>query len=293
MARQQKRYGFYPNKTDDETLTKTKIKIGTKNILLATYEKERRINIYVGGHDKWCIYCELIKDNGIVKELGYLIQIRYDLLCSLDDNFTRGHDIKQLIRFLIQHIYNNYPMVKGLSFNDLSTKQCNNEIDVNLAVMTYLYSGKTWYQKNFDVIVSPQSIDNWNKNIEKLTNAKQLQWDEISNTIRLETLLSLTKSKDDTLLFQNEDDVKILYDESKTWQDFFGEINKQIEIADFCDFISNWIVKFIAHYFSNLYDLTFILQIKDLDISYNQSEYQRGGKRFTRKATRKVFKDYK
>lgn len=53
-----------------------------------------------------------------------------------------GGDIKKLLQLLIQYIHDIYPDVKYLSFSDLSTYRCDNESNVNLAVMTYLYSEK-------------------------------------------------------------------------------------------------------------------------------------------------------
>jgi hypothetical protein len=60
-------------------------------------------------------------------------------------------------------------------------------------------------------------------------------------------------------------------------------------------FISEWIDSFIQKYFNNLQGLTYHIPIKNYNISLNISNYQNsiGGRRYTRKASRKQDKDYK
>ncbi len=274
--------GSYPTKNQNSSLSipiKKKMYIkGAHSILLTIYESSRMIKLFMGGHDRWCINVELIKDElGQVKPLGYLIKVRYDILCSLDSNFTRGNDTKQIVKTMIQYIVNNYPSVKELSFTDISTKTCDNQTDVNLAIMTYLYTGMTWYEKNFSAYISEQSKDELLKYENKLNNAKIIPWEIMSNTIYIPNDFPFTQIE-----------IKELYEKSQTFIEFFKVIYDNLEIADFCIYISSWIDSFVAKYFNNLQGLTYIMPIKSYDVLYKLEEYQRGGKRFTRKATRKV-----
>jgi hypothetical protein len=275
--------GYYPDKRENETVTKTKLQIGKKNILLITYESERAINIYVGGPEKWCIHCELIKRENQVQPLGYLIKLRYDMLCSLEHNFAKGHDIKQILYILSRYIYDKYPNVKELSFNDLSTRQCDNENDVNLAVMTFLYAGKTWYEKNFNAYIASHNKSEMEKIKRKYSEAKSIPWEEMKETVRNNPYSGMT-----------DDEMGELYMNTETWKEFFETIYDKIEIADFCMFISTWVDAFIQKYFNNLQGLTYIMPIVRYNIDYKESNYVNvGGRRYTRKATRKVAKDYK
>lgn len=268
--------GNYPYKKEHETINKKEISIGKTSLLLVEYINEKTVNIYIGGPQKWCIHCEIIKDNDLFKSIGYLIKVRYDLLCSLTHNFAKGKDTKQIVNILIQYIYNNYGDVKELYFNDLSTKRCDNNYDINLAVMTYLYTNKTWYEKNFDAYLSPQSKDSMKKYINKYNEAKKLNWDTIKYTI------------DSTY-----PDIEKLYNEKTSWKDFFETIYNNLEIADFCNFISTWIDSFILKYFNNLQGLTYVMPIQDRNLKYTESIYLHSGGKFTRKNTRKLNIDYK
>ncbi len=278
-----KPYGYYPV-IDNTIITKTKIKIGAnKSFLIVSYESNRTINIYVGGPEKWCINCELIKDGNNIKSKGYLIKLRYDILCSLENIFVKGCDTKQLVGLLIQYINNKYPSVKELMFNDLSTRQCDNESDVNLAVMTYLYLEKTWYEKNFGAYIAEQSRKELERIISHYNESKETQWEEISTTLRNNEYSGLS-----------DDEIKGLYESTETWKEFFETIFKKIEIADFCMFISGWIDIFILKYFNNLQGLSYIIPIKDYGLNYIESGYNaKKGGRYTRKLTRKKSKDYK
>lgn len=271
-----KHNGCYPIKSSNEVVKKIKAQIGTKSILVVIYETAHIINIFVGGREKWCINCELIQRDGKIQPMGYLIKIRYDMLCSLDHNFTRGHDIKQILYFLIDYIYQTYPDVKELQFNDMSIRTCENGKSVNLAVMTYLYSGQTWYEKNFGAYISKQHTYDMKKILQKYNDAKKIKWSEMSGTIRSTMPL--------------ED----LYNNSSTWKGFFEPIYNNMEIGDFCVFISDWIDSFIAKYFNAFGGLTFLLQIRKLAITYTLSDYiHQGGRRYTRKLTYKQSQDYR
>ncbi len=279
-----KRNGYYPSISDGQNVTKKQIHIGnSQSFLLVSYETSRKIDIYIGGPDKWCINCELVKDaNNEVKQQGYLIKARYDMLCSLEHSFAKGKDTRQLILFLIQYINNNYKSVKGLQFNDLSTRSCDNDVHVNLAVMTYLYSNKTWYQKNFGAFISPQNKEEFNKIIQKYNYSKKIAWD-----IMKETIANCEESG------SSDDELEQLYNDANTWKEFFEPIYNKLEIADFCIFISNFIDKFIIKYFNNLQGLTFIIPIRDYNIKYTENKHNRGGRRYTQKKSLHIAKDYK
>lgn len=275
----------YPALQGNEKQAKTKMSIGTKqSFLLVTYESAKTINIYVGGEDKWCINAELIKEGANTKPLGYLIKLRYDMYCSLEHSFTKGKDTKQLLYFLVQYIHDRYPQVKGLLFNDLSTRECDNDSEVNLAVMTYLYSEKTWYEKAAGAYISPQSEKEFAAIKSKFRKAKETPWDVMSATIKNQA--HYTEYSDNEL--------ETLYQNSKTWKEFFEPIYKKIDIADFCVFISSWLDNFILKYFNNLQSLTFIIPVKDYRLTYNAQEYIKGGRRHTCRRPRIVpSKDFK
>lgn len=241
------------------------LKLENKTIILSTSETNRSINIYLGGVKHWCIHCELIKENNMIKEEGYLVKIRYDMLCSVEENINRGGDITKLLKLLIQYVYDTYPEVKYLLFNDLSIRRCDNGYDTNLAVMTYLYTEKTWYEKNFGATISPQSAITFKDIIDKLNTSKHIPWDTMKETLYNYKVLPYTESE-----------IEQMYTSAKTWKEFFEPIQKKIEISEFCIFVSSWLDSFILKYFNNLMGLTYRLPIKTTNIPYTKNTFTGG-----------------
>ena len=238
----------------------------------------------MGGHDKWCIDCDLIKDTGnTVKPRGYLSAIRYDMACSLEHTFVKGKDTKELVKLLVQYIHDTYPAVKELSFNDCSTRTCDDNVDVNLAVMTYLYSEQTWYEKTFGAYILPEYETEWANIKTRYNHAKHdIGWDDMKEIIK----------NDERTTKMSDGDMEELYKKSESWKEFFEGIYRTIHIDKFCIFVSTWLNRFIVQYFNTLCGVKFAIPIKDQGIQYTESEYKRGGKRHSRKATRKHAKDY-
>jgi len=260
-----------------KTITKRfALKIDNQTIILTIYESKSDIDIYLGGIKQWCIHSTIHRDkNNKIKEDGYLVKIRYVMLCSIEEKIQAGGDIKKLLQLLIQYIYDTYPEVKYLSFNDLSTRRCNNETNVNLAVMTYLYSEKTWYEKNFDVTIGQQSKVALDDIIIKLNKSKiSTSWSEIKDTMYNYKVLPFTEQELETLYTDLSDVTND--DKKKKWIDFFEPIFKRIGIAQFCIFISTWLDKFIIQYFNNLMGLTYQMPIKETGVKYTKTDFVGG-----------------
>jgi len=291
LRSQTKREGDYPS-----GLTPTKrvaLKIDNHTIIQTIYETNSDIDIYLGGVKRWCIHCTLHKENNKIKEKGFLVKIRYDMLCSVEEKIKAGGDIKKLLQLLIQYIHDSYPDVKYLSFSDLSTRRCDNESTVNLAVMTYLYSGETWYEKNFDVTIAEQSKDTLDEIIKIFNKSKiNTPWSVIKSTIYNYKELPFTEKELETLYDYKElpklteQELEKVYKdvsfaETKgikvtSWKDFFEPIFIRIGIERFCIFISPWLDRFISQYFNNLMGLSYDMPIKPTNIKYTKSEFVGG-----------------
>jgi hypothetical protein len=262
LRSQIKREGDYPKGLKG---IQHQLKMDNHTIILTTYETETSIIIYLGGVKHWCMHSTLHKYNKKINEEGYLVKIRYDLLCSVEEKIQHGGDITKLLKLLIQYIHDKYPEVKYLSFNDLSTRRCDNGYDINLAVMTYLYSGKTWYEKNFNTTISIQSKETLDKIVKKLNNSKKQSWNVIKDTIYNYKELPYSESE-----------IEKIYKDAITWNEFFEAILNKIKINNFCIFISPWIDRFIIQYFNNLMGLSYDMPIKETGLKYQKNEFVGG-----------------
>jgi hypothetical protein len=256
LRAQIKKEGEYPSSL--QPTSRIALKVDGKTIILTTYETSYSINIYLGGIKHWCIHSELLKGATKMKEEGYLIKIRYDMLCSVEENIQHGGDMTKLLKLLIQYIHDTYPDVVRLIFNDLSVRRCDNGSITNLAVMTYLYSEQTWYEKNFDASVAPQSKEVFDSIFKKLNESKtELPWDIVKNTIHNYRTLPYT-----------ETELEQIYNAAVTWKQFFEPINKKIQIHKFCIFVSPWLDSFIVKYFNTLMGISYSMPIQQTTITY-------------------------
>jgi hypothetical protein len=248
-----------------------------KTMIITTYETINTIVIYMGNYDIYCMDIQLLKDN-IMKSvnIGYLTKARWDSLCSLDEPFKNGIDTIIMIKTLILYINNNYPNVKYLLFNDMSTKTCDDGNSVSLAAMKFLTDGKTWYEDHFDI-----SIDKFNNEI----------YNHIKNNI---TDIKNTLSFDNFSMYSNinylnmsSDILRDIYNNSTSWQDFFSEIRNRIGISKLCIWLSrnNWLDIFNNTILKmNISSIQFMLIIKKYDnISYKIINTNGGNYRITRK----------
>lgn len=93
ISSQIRRDGDYP--IDKTPTTRNALKIDNHTVIETIYETTKTVNMYLGGVKRWCIHCELIKDeNNTIKETGFLIKIRYDMLCSIEERVGRGGGYK-------------------------------------------------------------------------------------------------------------------------------------------------------------------------------------------------------
>lgn len=251
------------------------IQVGNKKLVLTIHETDYSMTFYIGSRNIYCMDVQIIKKDSGFDRVGAFHKIRYDIECSVNGDFERSRDTNMILRLIITYIYRNYPEVKVLRFNDMSTKVCDNGRPINLGVMTYLWSGQTWYQKNFGAYLeSPSDKLFTDREIEFQKRKKTMPWDDMNNIM-------------DTELPMPEEDIKELYIRSNTWQTFFKGIVDVIGIPKFCNFISTWIYQFLLINGNVISDnMQFALPVKDYGIEYTVADYT-GGKRKMRR-TRKL-----
>lgn len=255
----------------------TAIKIGNKTLKLVTHESDNYITIYIGGHTKYCIYGFVIKQGSIMAErydvsIGDFSKIQFTIECSLEHVFRRGIDTNIILKVFLSYIYKHYPYVKQLNFEDASYRRCDTGEIIDLAEMSYITTGKTWYEKHFGASVAPQSramVANIESKFQEIKGG--MSWDECKSYITNELPIE-------------EAEMKQLYDTVKTWQDFFGPLRDRIGIESFCPFVAPWLEIFMkAHFKKRFIQIPYHIPIKENIIEFTEVPYTHGGKRFTRK----------
>jgi hypothetical protein len=253
-----------------------------KQIKLTLYEGTESDSIFLGGHTKFCIDglvqksdSEFAKRGGDVSN-AFLSHIYYDVNCSLDGKFRRSLDTNTIMLLFLSYVKNNYAHIKSVSFTDTSTKQCDNNQYVELAEMSYVRTGQTWYQKHFHAYLDSFDKAKLERCEEKFQEAKKkMSWDEfkrnISGPLPLDEAAMMT-----------------LFTKAGTWQEFFEPLANIISIPKFCEFVSPWLHRFLQiHLTFNFSSAQFMIPLDKLThIEYNTLGYERGGRRFTAKKRR-------
>lgn len=255
------------------------ITTNNKAFLLTTHTNTDTITMYIGGHDKYCIEAQIFKENSTFSSfidisVGNLSQIYFNVGCSLKGGFKRGEDTNLIIQLMISYINKTYPYIKSLSFTDASFRSCDNGHTVGLAEMSFITTGKTWYELHYKAYIETPYKVIVDENISNYNNLKKkVSWEMMTNYIR-------TPPPTFTI-----EQLHILFDNSTTWQEFFSTIRNTIGISTFCIFISPWLHLFVKSLVKIPFSgIKYLLPLDNyVEYTLSISNRRTGGKRYTHK----------
>ena len=258
--------GKIPPPKEGAKVTIRSISVGKKRMIMTIHETSGSITIYVGNRTVYCIDVFLEKNLlGKILPLGNLSKLRWDKVCTLDDDFEKGKDSVMLLKLVISFIHSNYPSVKEIIFTDLSSKECDDGNTISLAALKYLTVGKTWYEETFGASLDKGQIsfyDNMEKQL--LEKKKNITWGylkEIMPAGKMEI---------------PEDEIKELYEKTSRWQDFFYPIVERLGKSKTCILFAPWFDRFVRTYLRiSFISLRYSLPVKDHEIPYTMT----GGRR--------------
>lgn len=173
-------------------------------------------------------------------------------------------------------IKKNYPYVQTLSLKDNSYKVCDNGHVVELSEMTYIRTGKTWYETHFHAVLQEKDRQVFTEKEKAFQNLKRaFNWEKMKTSMTNYHILQ-------------EEKAKPLFEEAKTWQDFFGPLSNTMNTSEFCMFVAPWLQDFLSqslrfNFSSPLYHIQLRDALFDTQIAYEEMPYTQGGKRFTMK----------
>jgi hypothetical protein len=255
------------------------LEVKSKQIKLTVYKGDDTDTLFMGGHTKFCIDALVQKDDTEFAKRGgnisnvFLSHIYYDINCSLDGKFKRGLDTNMIMRLFLSYIKTNYPHVKTVTFTDASVRQCDNNQYVDLAEMSYVRTGKTWYETHFNAYLASSDEPKFQQCQRKFAEAKKtITWDIMNQY--------MTGG-----LPMEEEEMKQLFEQANTWQDFFGTLSDKVTIARFCEFVAPWLHKFLTvHMGFPFSSVHYVIPLNKFpSIEYATADYKRGGRRFTEK----------
>lgn len=168
--------------------------------------------------------------------------------CVLEDDaedlFSKYSFGKELLEWVIEYIKTEFKHVKFLELDDQSYIPCNRETNETLDLLTYsiAVNKKTWYELHFNAFINDKQLyEKYNKQIQvySLESTKSDNWD----TFFLKNFTSMYAR--DTIL-QNEGLYKNMYEESKTFPEFFRKLANAVGKEEKCKFFKWWLQEFIS-----------------------------------------------
>lgn len=221
---------MYHSKKESQRESRMILQTTQNKYLLTIRQSPSSILIYIGGTQSYCLECQLFQGNPI----GHLSKIIYDEKCSLSGKFERGTDTKAIIALLFSYLQKEYAFVKKLTFQDMSNRECSEQQTIDLASFYYLLYGQTWYMRQMAAtIVNVKQHDTFIKATKSFDEKKAtISWPEFDTYITSNHPLP-------------EDTMIKLYNNSKSWLEYFTTLRDQIGVEELCSYMAPWVTRFI------------------------------------------------
>ena len=234
---------FYPPKKEGIHEEKHTIVAEKRSYVLTTRSSDNSILLYIGGHHTYCIEAQIFKEDSYMRHmqditLGDLPHVYYNEACAIDDKFLRGTDTRRILKLIMGYVAKTYPRIRGFTFSDESTRECDDKQSIGLAFLHYLLYGETWYatvigSDLFEKKDKDEFIDK-NEKFQKLKT--KLPWNDFKDIITTKLPIS-------------EEMMKGFYETSETWTAFFIKIRDKVTASIFCSFVAPWINQFRKIFF--------------------------------------------
>ena len=177
--------------------------------------------------------------------------IKLDALeeCSIEDinqeylnTYSFGNEMLDAVIFFIN---SQFPSIKTIKLCDTSYIPCKKDVGDTLDLLTYsiaLYK-KTWYEERINAYILPKERhDNYRKQVEeyasKDTKNKHTFYD-IYHIITDNNTFAVN------IIESNKKMYTKMYEEAKTFPDFFKKLGRTIKPEDKCRFFKGWIDSFV------------------------------------------------
>ena len=250
-----------------------------RQFVLTNHTSPDSTMLYIGSAELYCVSAQIFPQTpsgrtvwGGDIRIGNLPNLYYNVRCALYSNFIRGSDTNTILRLLLSYISVNYPYVTALRFEDASYRDCDEKGQVKLPEMSYLLTGKTWYEKHYNAYLLPEDA------------VRFASADREFQELKLYIPWSAMKTKIGT----TSDEYKELFESANTWQQFFVSVRDRIGISAFYRWLAPWLTEFMRNAFSfRFFGTEYRMPIRNT-IVYTEQPYTRGGKRSRRHTRRKV-----
>jgi hypothetical protein len=253
--------GSIPEPKYGTKITRKKLILGKMDYILTIHETDSSITYFIGGKNIYCADIQIAKNmDGTFSDKASLSKIRKDDACYVGGVYEEGVTTAEIFKFALQLLYDMYPNVKSLRFNDTSYIHCDNGFPMTLATLKLLTNGKTWYQNTFGAkFISPDD--------EKFLEKELVRMNKIKQETSFNTFSNKFPIKSINLPIE---EIEIMYNTSSTWQDFLKGIENKIGKHAFCDVLSERYELFVNDFLSvpKMEYYQFVVAIQNIGQNY-------------------------
>jgi hypothetical protein len=185
--------------------------------------------------------------------IAHLNKIKNMKECILEDNTQSSQSsksshfsfAKEMLDAVIVEIKKSFPFIHHIKLRDSSYIPCDGDSDtLDLLFYNIALYKKTWYEQTFNAYFVPRdtfiqyrcAIENY----AKPTTKSAISWIEFYNTA-----LGASNYFAQQQIKNNMEKYETLYNNSKTFPDFFVELSKSILKKDKCKFFKDWLESFL------------------------------------------------
>lgn len=223
-------HNIVPSRESD---TKTsRCQIGGYTFLLSLYEYDSSYSLYIGENNVYYIDATVFKDTNELRDT--ILDPRQASINNLyyASKYKTGVEPTLLLKYMISYIQNTYSYVTSIFFSSNDSPE--------LSIMTYLHSGKTWYENNLGAYIEELPFVTEHRiEAEKRFQAKKSKcsWQLLSDFI------SVNPPIDETIL-------ESMYSSATTWQEFFRSMYIRLGESEYYIFLSQWLHRFMLFEYS-------------------------------------------
>ena len=197
-------------------------------------------------------------ENEIAKKIAYISWIGYNKKCSISEDFPSGVGTRHMVKTAMSIVCSKFNWIENFFLTDSSKVTCKEGLIVNLANLSLITNGKTYYEKYLSAILDDANLREFYEN-----RKKQL---ESENKYDLQYFIDQFRVPTE----QHNIFIKY-YPSAKSLLDFFNKLKAYCNEnhIHFCEFVDPWIEAFVKKLLVNpnkIWMATWVIHKKDIKL---------------------------
>lgn len=252
-------------------------------------------NISIGGRKAAaaCVNISVSRPDSLMVQRGFhkldsatIPVLAWDSKCAINKDLEKGTGTITMINILLSEVCKRYPYVNTYSFYDNSLIRCDNGKQISLLHLSVIEHNKSWYERHFNAYILNKEVNENYKNGIMALNSPDVK--ESFDTFK--KIIYPSKAS-------GIDSLKLYYESSSTYHDFFISILEKEGKKGLCNMIVGWIDIFLLYIFRcNPLSVEWAINKESIslqevtEIRLINKPAQSGGRRYTKKNIPKVLR---